>query len=90
MLLAKGWCVSRSLDISRRLNDKAVFILKSCPPANLFHCCLSLNETDKMRIINAQPGVVDMVRQAIQNTWSYGISKEANYYNSHEIKLNGK
>lgn len=87
-LLSVGWCVVTGLDISRRLNDKGVFVLKTCQPASLMHFCISLNETDKIRLINAPQDMPAVARQVFAEGWPYGVQRESNYYGSHEFKLN--
>lgn len=87
--LSIGWCLVTSLDVSRRVSDKSVFVFKSCQPTSLPHFCISLNETDKIRLINAPKDMPDLMRQLILNTWSRGIQEEKQYFESYQFKLNG-
>ena len=41
-LKALGWEVAAALDVSRRLQDKTVFILRQCPPEQQHFAVLSL------------------------------------------------
>ena len=87
-LLARGWIVQISVDITRKDHDKSVLLFKrsTVPPAPIF--CLSLNETDKLRMINAPQNVVDSFRQVVQSKWLFGIKREGPYDQSYEIKVN--
>lgn len=75
------------LDISHRTIDKSIFILKSCQPMTSPHFCLSLNEDDKIRLIDCDLELKEKIRNVILEGWSYGLKKETNYFGSHEFKL---
>lgn len=51
-------------------------------------CCLTLNETDKIRLIGTGPEVVTAVRQGITSSWG-PIQRERDYCGAHEFKLLG-
>ncbi|KAG0225204.1 hypothetical protein B0O80DRAFT_458851 [Mortierella sp. GBAus27b] len=51
-------------------------------------CCITLNETDKIRLIGASPELVHHVRQGIATSWGT-IQRERDYYGAHEFKLLG-
>uniref|UniRef100_A0A915KRN7 Uncharacterized protein n=1 Tax=Romanomermis culicivorax TaxID=13658 RepID=A0A915KRN7_ROMCU len=91
-----GWPVLTSLDISRRANDKGVFVLRSASGLSLpssipspSYFCVSLNETDKIRLINAPSHIVAMLKNVVGTYWSAGIRREQEYFGSYEMKLNG-
>ena len=44
-----GWEVHGTLDVSRKLQDKSVFIFRQCDPENQFYAVLSFHEEDKIR-----------------------------------------
>jgi hypothetical protein len=46
-----GLEVAGTLDLSRHNNDKSTFLLRSCPPQMLPHMCVSLNKTNRIRLI---------------------------------------
>lgn len=73
-VLALGWAVCHSLDISRRVNDKAVIVLRSCAPLSLPHFCLSPNDLDKLRLINAPPHIIEATQTVVTAHWHYGIN----------------
>lgn len=87
--LSMGWCLITCMDITRKQNDKSVFIFKSCRPVSLAHFCISLNETDKFRLLNAPKEIVDLTRRAISQGWPQGIKDENEYYGSHQFVLRG-
>uniref|UniRef100_A0A915JRN0 Uncharacterized protein n=1 Tax=Romanomermis culicivorax TaxID=13658 RepID=A0A915JRN0_ROMCU len=84
-----------SLEISRKANDKGVFILRSTSSLSLPstpsppYFCISLNETDKLRLVNAPKQVIGLLRYAVGTNWSPGICKSQEYFGSYETKLNG-
>uniref|UniRef100_A0A915K267 Uncharacterized protein n=1 Tax=Romanomermis culicivorax TaxID=13658 RepID=A0A915K267_ROMCU len=91
-----GWPVLTSLDISRRANDKGVFVLRSASGLSLpssipspSYFCVSLNETDKIRLINAPSHIGGMLKNVVGTYWSAGICREQEYFGSYEMKLNG-
>ena len=50
---------------------------------------LSLNSTDRIRMIAAPPEVTQCVRDTIVSFWKKGIQKEQAYYGSWDFKLKG-
>jgi hypothetical protein len=50
---------------------------------------ISLNESDKLRIIQFPLHIIDVVRNAIRNSWRRGIQREREYFGSLEFKLKG-
>uniref|UniRef100_A0A915J4Y9 Uncharacterized protein n=1 Tax=Romanomermis culicivorax TaxID=13658 RepID=A0A915J4Y9_ROMCU len=90
-----GWPVLTSLDISRRANNKSVFFLRSTDRLSLSstpspsYFCISLNATDKVRLINAPNQVVGTLRNVVGTNWGPGIGKSQEYFGSYEMKLNG-
>ncbi|KAK3754175.1 hypothetical protein QZH41_007957 [Actinostola sp. cb2023] len=53
------------------------------------HFVISLNNTDRLRLINAPQSMIPVVRQVITSVWMGGIQKEQDYYGSWEFKLSG-
>ncbi|KAG0278092.1 hypothetical protein BGZ97_009786, partial [Linnemannia gamsii] len=66
----------------------------SAPPDYLFEavlprvCCITLNETDKMRLLGVPPILVVPIRNAITSSWGQ-IQAEQTYFGAHEFKLLG-
>eukprot|EP01061_Rhynchopus_euleeides_P028144 TRINITY_DN457_c0_g1_i3.p1 TRINITY_DN457_c0_g1~~TRINITY_DN457_c0_g1_i3.p1 ORF type:complete len:421 (+),score=105.19 TRINITY_DN457_c0_g1_i3:286-1548(+) len=94
-LKAVGWRVECAVDVTSKLRrlgknmtEKSSLLLRSCPPAQEHHMCISFNESDKVRVLNC-PDMVDALRSTLQRGWPYGISRERNYGGAHEFKLNG-
>lgn len=87
--MSLGWCLVTSLDICTRKSDKSIFIFKSCQPKTIIHFCLSLNQVDKIRLINAPRDMVDVISQAVAEGWPPGIKFEGAFIGSHQIKLQG-
>ncbi|CAF0821383.1 unnamed protein product [Adineta ricciae] len=53
------------------------------------HACVSLNMSDRLRLIRFPPAIIDIVRQAIIESWSRGIHKEKQEADFYEFKLHG-
>ena len=53
-------------------------------------CTISLNRTDRLRVISAPDSIVNMIRGVIQATWSHGtIQEEKDHHGSWEFKISG-
>ncbi|EJD43710.1 hypothetical protein AURDEDRAFT_114519 [Auricularia subglabra TFB-10046 SS5] len=59
------------------------------PQQRHHYACVSLNYTDKLRMIFFPEETVRLVRNVIQNTWAKGVQRELDYHGSHEFKLFG-
>lgn len=55
-----GLFVISGLDVTRKDNDKSLLLFRSGAPLAAPFMCLSLNETDKVRLINAPQNVVEV------------------------------
>ena len=52
---ALGWEVGATVDVSRKLQDKTVFIFRQCPPEQQDFCVLSFHGSDKIRFLSNFP-----------------------------------
>ncbi|RNA03332.1 hypothetical protein BpHYR1_033351 [Brachionus plicatilis] len=86
-----GWTLYATCDLTKDLSNKSTFFFRTKPiePKNLVNFCLSLNESDKIRLINGDSGLGSDVKEAVLNGWHKGIQKESDYFGSYQIKLNG-
>ena len=57
-LQAYGWSPVTGIDSSRKLSDKSSLLFRQSQPRQSPFFCLSLNETDKLRLINASEDVI--------------------------------
>ena len=46
-----GLEVAGTMDLSRHNNDKSTFLLRQCQPQVMPHMCVSLNKTNRVRLI---------------------------------------
>ena len=53
------------------------------------HACLTLNWTDRIRLIQFPAPIIDIIRQTIQTSWHRGIQNEKPYAGAYEFKLSG-
>ena len=82
-----GWRPQIAIDLSRKENDKSVLTFQRAPPMSVPIFCLSLNWTDKIRVINAPKNVVDAIIGEIKRLWLFGVTRERPYGASFEVKL---
>ncbi|RNA31790.1 hypothetical protein BpHYR1_049176 [Brachionus plicatilis] len=86
-----GWNLYATCDLTKHVTNKSTFFFRTKPiePKSLVNFCLSLNESDKIRLINGDFGLASDVKEAVLNGWHKGIQKESDYFGSYQIKLNG-
>jgi hypothetical protein len=88
-MLALGWAVHATLDVCRKLNDKSVFVMKSCPPQSLLHSCISLNETNKIHLVCPNMALATVIRDTILSSWPFGVESESSTSGSFLWTLKG-
>ncbi|CAF1074027.1 unnamed protein product [Rotaria sordida] len=73
------------------LNKTSASISNELPPAYSLHqhACLTLNRTDRLRLIRFPTTIINVVRQAILSSWHRGLQNEKEYAGAYEFKLNG-
>ncbi len=61
------------------------------PPAytRYQHACVSLNTSDRLRLMRFPSTIIDLIRQAIVTHWPRGLHKEKHEGDVYEFKLNG-
>jgi hypothetical protein len=61
------------------------------PPAYSLHqhACITLNSSDRFRLIRFPPAIIDVIRQAIITSWPRGLQREEDYAGAYEFKLSG-
>lgn len=52
-------------------------------------CCISFNQTDRLRLIACPPCLIPEMRKCIEKAWGR-IQNERSYHGSYEFKLNGR
>lgn len=88
-LQAYGWSVAASVDCSRKDSDKSSVIFKTSQPTQSHFFCISLHETDKLRLINAPEDVAKICQDVIQSQYLLGIQRVQLYGKSLEFKFVG-
>ena len=90
-LASNGVALYATCELTKHLGNKTTFFFRtksdSTKPLNQF--CLSLNESDKLRMIRGDPNIANAIRQGIMSAWPSGIQLESNYYDALQFKLNG-
>ena len=59
-LASQGYYATSGLDITRKDNDKSLLLFQQGVPMQATFMCLSLNDTDKVKLIAAPPNVVQV------------------------------
>jgi len=87
-MAAIGYQPITSLHIS--INNKAFLLFKRAAPIQTKFFCLSLNETNLIRLINAPLNVVEVSKTNISH-WPMGLQDENKIYDgvSYQVKLKG-
>lgn len=86
-----GWNLLHSVDVSKHVQDKDTLFFKkgkSDPDIKLY--AMTLNLSDRIRIVDAPSSIILSVKDAIQSQWHKGIQKEGEYQESIEFKLAGR
>ncbi len=65
--------------------------LVEAPPAytSYQHACVTLNMSDRLRLIRFPSKIIDIVREAITTSWPRGLNKEKQEVDFYEFKLYG-
>jgi len=53
------------------------------------YACITLNMTDRLRLLQFPPDVINVVRDGLKGSWQRGIQDERIYAGAHEFKLRG-
>ncbi|KAL9960256.1 hypothetical protein ACROYT_G033691 [Oculina patagonica] len=86
---AYGWSVVAAIDCSRKTQEKCSLLFTQSQPRESPFFCISLNETDKLRLINAPEDVTKVCQDVIQSQYVLGIQRVQLNGQSLEIKLIG-
>jgi len=84
-----GWDCITTLDVSRKLSDKSVFIFHRSAPAKIRVGCVALTDVDHLRIINFPPELTQKLREDVYMSYGLGINKEDNRGSVMKMYLNG-
>ena len=85
------WSLYATCELTTHLNSKSVFFSRYNPTenSNFRPLCISLNESDRIRIIDGNQNHVNAVANSIVNGWPDGIQSQGVYSLSYEFKLKG-
>jgi hypothetical protein len=85
-----NWSLYATCELSTQLDSKSGFFFRFDPTRlNSRPLCISLNESDKIRVIDGTQNHINAVLNAIQSSWPEGIQKVSSYSLSHQFKLRG-
>ncbi len=90
-LSAAGWYCMNTIDVSRRLTDKSVFLFRrSQPLPEAKFACVALTSRNHLRVIDFPPPVRDALVEALARGYMPGVSrKEAKEELCHKVGLSG-
>ena len=84
------WSLYATCELSTHLNSKSAFFFRYDPIlTNNRPLCISLNESDRIRVIDGTQNHINAVANAIANGWSAGIQEQSLYSLSFQFKLRG-
>lgn len=86
-----NWNLYATCKLSTQLDSKSDFFFRFDPTNRLNNrpLCISLNESNKIRVIDGTHNHVNAVLNAIQGSWPEGIKELSLYGVSHQFKLRG-
>ena len=89
-LRSLGWEVADTIDVSRRLNDKTVFVMRQCPPEQQDWAVLSFHESDKVRLMSSR-GTEDKVAEGVNTVLEVAevIQETKEYWKAKQWKIRG-
>ena len=87
-----GYEVLTGIDVSRKLHDKSSILFRKCHNSSEHHSCISLNDVDKVRIINFPPETSRSLELVVQQQYLPGIQEikeKGSRTSCCQLKLNG-
>lgn len=86
-----GWEVLGTLDVSRKLQDKSVFVFRQCAPEVKPYAVLSFHETDKIRFQTNSPSS-EHLTSSIEKVLEFAdkIQSKSEYGRATQWKINGR
>ena len=86
-----GWEVHGTLDVSRKLQDKSVFVFRQCAPAVQPYAVLSFHETDKIRFQTNSPSS-SVLANSIEKVLEFAnkIQSKSSYGRAVQWKIIGR
>jgi len=85
-----GWEIDSTLDISRRINDKAIFTFRQCPPVSQHFAVLSFHEADKMRFMSSMEDTSVLINFIDRLFTASGMNQGmSDYYGAKQWKIQG-
>ena len=88
-LVAIGWRVQLGIDLTKKKSDKSVFSFVRCAPNPFNILCVSLNSSNKIRLINFPEYLLDPFLAEVDKKWQFNVRRLEEYYGAPEIKLHG-
>ncbi|XP_063683440.1 uncharacterized protein LOC134817972 isoform X4 [Bolinopsis microptera] len=90
-LLEKGFRVQTAINPSSRLINKSLMIFRKGIPTHLQVICISFDENDRIRIMNAPEDFNNCVRSVIMERYGQrGIIKESTFRRAFDFKIRGQ
>ena len=92
VLRQNGYEVLTGIDVSRKLHDKSSILFRKCNRSFEQHSCISLNDVDKIRIINFPSDTSRALELCIQQHYLPGIQEikeKGSRTSCCQLKLNG-
>lgn len=83
------WSYYATCMISENIDDKAALFFRYKTMKPILTTCVSLDETDKIRLISENKKLKSIIRDSIKSSWPKGIESETSYFGSYQFQLKG-
>jgi len=89
--LSQGWALTGGIDLSRQIDDKSSLVFSRIPvPFTTTFGCISLSDTDKIRLLDMPENVTQALLSTIKNNYAAGTYEDRRKdEHCYQIKLNG-
>jgi hypothetical protein len=89
LLSQYNWNFYASCVLSESINDKSTLFFRFSQVKPLRTSYISLNETDKLRLMGGDGKYIGVIRESVNRSWLNGIRIEAQYFGTWQIELEG-
>ena len=85
-----GWEIRTSMNMVREVPHLGGVVFARCRPASFQYACLSLTDSNKLKIIGFSPEEVVVLKTVLYQAYAPGIIDESTSTWCHQITLNGE
>jgi len=75
-MMAHGWALSTSLDISRKKDDKSILLFHKAPSSAAKFACIFLSDTHRIRLLDFPPSHAEELKEELRRSYLPGFKKK--------------